>query len=416
MKVHVSEIRNAKGFRKVVLLLIISPLLIAIPLYVLNISPFSLYSPELSPVYHSMTADVSNRVSVKPKSCDISKGKWVPYAKGPYYYTNSTRCVVDDRQNCMRLGRPDAGFMKWRWKPDQCELSHFDAKEFLELVRGKSMAFVGDSVGRNQVESLMCLLANVAHPVDDAPSLEGLISRWFYSNYNFTLGLVWSPNLVKSSIGNRNGSSVVGLFNLYLDKVDEGWTSKIKDFDYLIISVGHWFSRPLIYHEKGKVIGCHMCQDANILTLSRYYGYRKALRTAFKAISGIPNFKGVTILRAFSPTHFGSDDWVRGNCSRTTPFGKEEMVMDANNLEYYLTQVDEFRTAEREGRKRGLRFMLLDVFEAMGMRPDGHPYHYGHPQNKREAIADCLHWCLPGPIDSWNEFLLHMLKVEAQRD
>lgn len=259
---------------------------------------------------------------------------------------------------------------------------------------------------------MMQFFSQAAHPVDDAPSLEGLMSHWFYSDYNFTLGLVWSPNLVKSSIGNSN---VVGLFNLYLDKVDEGWTSKIEDFDYLIISVGHWFSRPLIYHEKGKVIGCHMCQDANIATLSRYYGYRKALRTTFKAISGIPNFKGMTILRAFSPTHFGSEDWVKGNCSRTTPFRKEEMVIDANNLEYYLTQVDEFRAAEREGRKRGLRFMLLDVFEAMGMRPDGHPYHYGHPQNKREAIADCLHWCLPGPIDSWNEFLLHMLKVEAPK-
>lgn len=143
-------------------MLIISPLLITIPLYILNISPFSLYSPELSSVYHS-TADVSKSTSVKPKSCNIFKGKWVPYDKGPYYYTNSTRCVVDDRQNCMRLGRPDTGFMKWRWKPDQCELSHFDAKEFLELVRGKSMAFIGDSVGRNQVESLMCLLANVEY-------------------------------------------------------------------------------------------------------------------------------------------------------------------------------------------------------------------------------------------------------------
>ncbi|KAF7128896.1 hypothetical protein RHSIM_Rhsim10G0065200 [Rhododendron simsii] len=307
--------------------------------------------------------------------------------------------------------------MKWRWKPEQCELSHFNAKEFLELVRGKSMAFIGDSMGRNQVESLMCLLANVEyfrtrivllHSIQKRvrnavcqcymrPIVLGVLSKMnvalFYRpcfesglifltraaisiDYNFTLGLVWSPNLVKSSIGNHNGSSVVGLFNLYLDKVDEGWTSKIEDFDYLIISVGHW----------------------------------KALRTTFKAIPGIPNFKGVMILRAFSPIHFGSDNWVRGNCSRTTPIGKEEMVMDANNLEYYLTQVDEFRAAEREGRKRGLRFMLLDVFEAMGMKPDG------HPQNKREAIADCLHWCLPGPIDSWNEFLLHMLKVEAPRD
>ncbi|KAL7184865.1 hypothetical protein ACSBR2_026918 [Camellia fascicularis] len=52
--------------------------------------------------------------------------------------------------------------MKWRWKPDECELPLFNAVQFLELVRGKTLAFVGDSVGRNQMQSLTCLLASVS--------------------------------------------------------------------------------------------------------------------------------------------------------------------------------------------------------------------------------------------------------------
>ena len=62
----------------------------------------------------------------------------------------------------MKFGRPDSEFLKWRWKPTECELPPFDAVQFLGLVKGKSMAFVGDSVARNQMQSLLCLLATVS--------------------------------------------------------------------------------------------------------------------------------------------------------------------------------------------------------------------------------------------------------------
>ncbi|KAL6961068.1 hypothetical protein U1Q18_038831 [Sarracenia purpurea var. burkii] len=48
----------------------------------------------------------------------------------------------------------------------------------------------------------------------------------------------------------------------------------------------------------------------------------------------------------------------------------------------------------------------------MAMRADGHPYRYG---KKKNELADCLHWCLPGPIDSWNEFLIHLLEGDLER-
>lgn len=95
------------------------------------------------------------------KKCDVFSGKWMPYPQGPYYSNETCRLIVD-QQNCMKFGRPDTEFMKWRWKPHDCELPLFDAAQFLEIVRGKSMAFVGDSVGRNQMESLVCLLAHVS--------------------------------------------------------------------------------------------------------------------------------------------------------------------------------------------------------------------------------------------------------------
>jgi hypothetical protein len=94
------------------------------------------------------------------QKCDIFTGEWIPNPHAPYY-TNTTCWAIHEHQNCMKYGRPDTGFMKWRWQPDGCELPVFNPAQFLEIVKGKSMAFVGDSVGRNQMQSLICLLSRV---------------------------------------------------------------------------------------------------------------------------------------------------------------------------------------------------------------------------------------------------------------
>jgi hypothetical protein len=44
------------------------------------------------------------------------------------------------------------------------------------------------------------------------------------------------------------------------------------------------------------------------------------------------------------------------------------------------------------------------------MRPDGHPSRYGHWANEKvQLYNDCIHWCLPGPIDIWNDMLFQMI-------
>ncbi|KAL6994047.1 Protein trichome birefringence-like 19 [Sarracenia purpurea var. burkii] len=387
-----------------------------IPLYypLLGYTVKNFFQPPLNS-YESVTIDDSTRIPSHQK-CDIFTGEWVPNPDAPYY-TNTTCWAIHEHQNCMKYGRPDSEFMKWRWKPDGCELPVFNPFQFLEIVRGKSLAFVGDSVGRNQMQSMICLLSRVEYPIDVSYTPDEHFKRWKYTSYNFTMASFWTPFLVKAEEADPSGPTHTGLFNLYLDEADDEWTTQIDDFDYIIISAGHWFYRPAMYYERRRLVGCRFCQLHNITDLPKTYGYRRAFRTAFRAINGLENFKGVTILRTFAPSHFEGGLWDKGgNCVRKRPWRGNERDLEGEELEFYMTQMEEFRVGEREGKTRGLRFRVLDTTQAMWLRPDGHPSTYGHwPHENVTLFNDCVHWCLPGPIDTLADFLLEMLKREGRR-
>ena len=95
------------------------------------------------------------------EKCDLFTGHWVPELRSSLLYSNSSCVTIPDSKNCFGHGRRDMDFLNWKWKPENCELPSFDAKRFLEMSRGKKMAFVGDSVARNHIESLLCLLSQV---------------------------------------------------------------------------------------------------------------------------------------------------------------------------------------------------------------------------------------------------------------
>ncbi|TXG57852.1 hypothetical protein EZV62_015681 [Acer yangbiense] len=387
--------------------------LLGYPLFLLKNSCNN--SSDHSPSSHDSREGLIGELQ-REKRCDIFSGEWVPNPEAPYY-SNTTCWAIHENQNCMKYGRPDTEFMKWRWKPDGCDLPIFNPAQFLEIVRGKSLAFVGDSVARNQMQSLICLLSRVEYPVDVSYTPDERFKRWKYTTYNFTLAMYWTPHLVKAKEADSNGPTHTGLFNLYLDEFDEEWTTQIEDFDYIVISAGHWFFRPMVFYENNQVVGCRYCLKDNVTDLPMSYGYRKAFRTAFKAINSLENFKGITFMRTFAPSHFENGLWNEGgNCVRTKPIRSNETALEGIDFELYMTQLEEFKIAEKLGNKRGLKFRLLDTTQATLLRPDGHPSRYGHLPNENVTLYnDCVHWCLPGPIDTWSDFLLEMLKMEVIR-
>ncbi|XP_048434006.1 protein trichome birefringence-like 19 [Pyrus x bretschneideri] len=416
------KIRPQKAPKKFVLLVCALLLLTIIPLYYPSIcrSLFVSKTIDSNPLVPSPSSSAQEEDLPSITSnlkCDIFTGEWVPNPEAPYY-TNKTCWAIHEHQNCMKYGRPDTEFMKWKWKPDDCELPVFNPAQFLELLRGKSMAFVGDSVGRNQMQSMICLLSRVEYPIDVSTTEDQRFIRWKYTSYNFTMATFWTPHLVKSKEATyTDGPTKTGLFELYLDEFDEAWTTQINEFDYIILAAGHWFFRPMVYYENRKITGCNYCLLDNVPDLGKHYGHRKAFRTAFKAINSLENYKGITYVRTFAPSHFENGIWNEGgNCLRTKPYKSNETRLEGLNLELYMIQIEEFRKAEKEGRKKGLKYRLLDTTQATLLRPDGHPSRYGHWPNENVTLYnDCVHWCLPGPIDTWSDFLLEMLKMEGMR-
>ncbi|XP_027358792.1 protein ALTERED XYLOGLUCAN 4-like [Abrus precatorius] len=365
---------------------------------------------------HGITTKVTSSKSQKEqKTCDLFKGHWIPALGGSSsYYTNSSCTTIPDSKNCFMQGRKDTDFLHWKWKPQQCELPRFDPTTFLNIVSGKKMAFIGDSVARNHMDSLLCLLSQEEIPKNIYKDSEERFVKWYFPKHDFTLMMLWSRFLIvgEERMVNGTGSSI---FDMHVDKVDEDWAKELPNLDYAIISDGHWFFRLMYLHEAEKLVGCVYCKEPNITDYNIDYPFRLAFRTAFRYINSCKECRKMLImLRTFAPAHFENGVWNNGGyCNRTGPMSEGEV--DFGRFEWQLrnVQMEEFERARNEGTKEGQRFEVVDVTKAMLMRPDGHPgEHWGNKWMR--GFNDCTHWCLPGPIDMWSELLLAVLKREAQ--
>ncbi|GAB2291080.1 protein trichome birefringence-like [Dionaea muscipula] len=220
----------------------------------------------------------------------------------------------------MKNGRPDSEYLYWRWSPRDCELPGFDPQRFLDLMQNKSLAFIGDSISRNHVQSLLCILSHVEKTKEIYRDEADKSKTWYFSSHNFTVAVIWTPFLVKADIFEDNNGFSESEIELYLDEVDETWSSRYKNFDYMIISAGKWFLKTAIYYEKDQVQGCHYCTRRNLTELGFEFAYHKALQMTFKFITST-NHKAVVFFRTTSPDHFENGEWFSGGtCNRTLPF------------------------------------------------------------------------------------------------
>ncbi|KAF8011470.1 hypothetical protein BT93_J1933 [Corymbia citriodora subsp. variegata] len=375
-----------------------------------------LFSPSPLMIKRDLQQNSSVSIVSPQQDCDLYRGHWVPDFRGSSSYTNSSCGTIPDSKNCFRHGRKDMDFLNWRWKPDGCELPRFDPRAFLRMVRGKTLAFIGDSVARNHMESLLCLLSQAETPVDVFKDSEDRFRTWYFRGHDFTLKILWSQFLVTGKEEVINGS-LTGTFSLNLDEVDGEWAREVPTADMAVVSAAHWFFRKIYLYERKRLVGCVYCNEPNVTSYGPEHAVRLSFRAALDHINGCKECSGrgptATLLRTFSPAHFENGTWDTGGaCTRTGPYREAEIDLGGSEWGFRNVQMEEIERARGIGRERGKRFGALDVTRVMLMRPDGHPgEHWGNKWMR--GYNDCVHWCLPGPIDVWNDFLMAALRLEG---
>jgi hypothetical protein len=295
-------------------------------------------------------------------------------------------------------------------------------------VRGRHVAFVGDSLARNQCESLVCLLGSEfpAELVQDGGS-ERKFRRWAFRSHNATVSVFWSPFLVNGTEKSASpGAGGMDSHNrIYFDQPDERWAAEVPGVDVVVLSFGQWFMLPAIYYHRGAVIGCHHCPSETNRTETGFFGvFRLAAKNALREViarSSAGRREKLAVLTTFSPAHFVGEWDSPDACARTQPYAPGENEMSYMHKEMWRTGAEEAAAAADDARLRGsgVTVEALEVTRLADMRADGHPGPYMHAfpfgdgggEKKTERVPnDCVHWCLPGPIDTWNEILLQMVK------
>ncbi|KAD5507573.1 hypothetical protein E3N88_15276 [Mikania micrantha] len=329
--------------------------------------------------------------------CDPYDGTWVLDETYPLY--NASQCPFAEKSfNCLANGRRDNGYLKWRWKPKNCDVYRFDVGEILEKLRGKRVVFVGDSLSRTQWESMICLLMKGVNDKTSVYEVNGnKISKKIrylgvrFSSYNFTVEFYRSVFLVQiGSVPKRSPKRVRSTIKLdELDHISSKWI----DSDILVFNTGHWWNRAKLFE-----IGCYFKINGRLkLGMSTMAAYTTALRTW---ASWVENMVNTDRTRVFFRTFEGSH-WS-GQNGHTCKVTRKPMVRSKR----------EYRSRFSDIIKKVVRNMSVPV-TTMYVTPMGSYRSDAHvgTWSDNPMVPDCSHWCLPGVPDAWNEVLLGIIFV-----
>lgn len=344
-------------------------------------------------------------------NCNMFDGNWVRDESYPLYKPGSCS-LIDEQFNCFANGRPDKGFQMLKWKPNACTLPRLDGSRMLQLLRGKRLVFVGDSLNRNMWESLICILRNSIKDqtkVYEASGRHHFRSEPSYSfvfkDYDCTVEFFVAPFIVRESeTKDKNGAKKE---TLRLDLVGTS-ADQYKKADIIVFNTGHWWT-----HEKtakGKDYyqeGSHVYSELNVLE-----AFRKAITTWGRWVdANINPTKTSVFFRGYSASHFRGGQWNSGGQC-------DNEIEPIKNTTYLTPYPDKMKVLERVLRGMKTRVAYLNITRLTDFRKDGHPSvyrkkHYSDEERRSPLhFQDCSHWCLPGVPDSWNEILYAQLLVK----
>jgi hypothetical protein len=324
--------------------------------------------------------------------CDFSTGKWVYDQSYPLYDTNCP--YLSTAVTCQRNGRPDSNYEKWKWKPQGCSIPRFDALDFLGRMRNKRIMLVGDSIMRNQWESLVCLVQGVIPTGRKRVTYSGPSMAFHAMDFETSIEFSWAPLLVELKKGPENKRI------LHLDLIEEN-AKYWRGVDILVFDSAHWWT----HSDKWSSWDYFMEGNSLIQSMNPMVAYEKGLTTWARWVDlNLDPRKTRVIFRSMSPRHNSESGWKCYNQKQPLAFFSHQHVPG------------QLLVLQEVLRRMRFPVYLQDITTMTALRRDGHPSVYGRvmdqaeKQHPRDFSSDCSHWCLPGVPDIWNELLNALLK------
>ncbi|KAL4204622.1 hypothetical protein AMTRI_Chr01g132910 [Amborella trichopoda] len=242
-------------------------------------------------------------------------------------------------------GRPDKLYLEYRCQPSACDLPRFNALDFLSKMKGKAIMFVGDSLGANQWQSLLCMIQTEMPNAKTSKVAKGSLYSCLFTDYRVNVSYYRSPYLV-DIIQEPTGKA------LRLGSIND-WKL--------------WFGADVLWD--------YIRVDNTV------YKDMNRTKAFFRGMSTWANWSNLNVdpLRTKSGDCYGQKEPISGSTYPGGPMPQMEVL-------------------ERVIKGMTRPANLLNTSLLSQLRKDAHPSIYTSPKGK-----DCSHWFLAGLPDTWNQ-------------